>query len=88
MHSNEAEPQDKYRGFILTVNASGSDGYWSAEYFVMRSRSAGKSNITVLSGKVADIKFSSDRAAMDEAFTAPQREQRSTCCLRRKTATT
>ena len=70
MNSNEAQPQDKYRGFKLTANASGSDGYWSAEYFVMRSRSAGKSDVTVLSGKVADVKFASDQAAIDEAFTA------------------
>ena len=70
MYSNEAQPPDKYRGFKLTANASGSDGYWSAEYSVMRSRSAGKSDVTVLSGKVADFKFASDRAAMDEAFTA------------------
>ena len=70
MYSNEAEPQDKYRGFKLTANASGSDGYWSAEYFVMRTRAAGKSDVTVLSGKVADFKFASDRAAMDEAFAA------------------
>ena len=70
MYSNEAQPRDKYRGFKLTANASGSDGYWSAEYFVMRSRAPGKSDVTVLSGKVADFKFASDRAAMDEAFTA------------------
>ena len=70
MHSIEAEPTDKYRGFKLTANASGSDGYWSAEYFVMRSRAPGKSDVTVLSGKVADVKFASDQAAMDEALTA------------------
>ena len=70
MNSNEAEPQDKYRGFKLTANASGSDGYWSAEYFVRRSRAPGKSDVTVLSGKVADFKFASDQAAIDEAFIA------------------
>jgi hypothetical protein len=69
MQTDDAQPIDRYRGYKVAAHASGSDGYWSAEYFVTRAR-AGKSDVTVLSGEVADTKFADDQAAIEEAGAA------------------
>jgi hypothetical protein len=68
---DDTQPTDRYRGYKIAADASGSDGYWSAEYFVTRAR-VGKSDVTVLSGEVADTRFVSDQAAIDEAGIAAQ----------------